>query len=291
MKKNKFWQKIFRWFIFAVLSGFVLLIYSYLETYWLKVNTVVVESVDIPPAFDGKKIVFVSDVHHGKYLSINRVKRLVKLINKQNPDIILLGGDYSYTNKDYIRPFFEEFTNTHSRYGKFAVLGNHDYFVDPDLTRKMINETKIYSCDNISYWLKLNGDSIKIGGVGELENEKQLLNNTIKDVKKEDFCILMCHQPMYFAYLKTDLIDLTFSGHTHGGQVTFFGKWAPVLPTSNGIFSHPRALDQRYRYGLVKDESRQSYISSGVGTRFPPFRFFCRPEIAVIILKKIDRIK
>lgn len=289
MKKAKFWRKVLRWMFFAAIAGFLLLIYAYLETRWLKVNTVVVESPDIPAAFDGKKIVFVSDVHHGKYLSIGRVKRLVNLINKQQPDILLLGGDYSYTNRDYIRPVFEEFMKIHSRYGKFAVLGNHDFFVDADLTRKMMDSTGIYSCDNRSYWLKLNGDSIKIGGVGEMDHEKQLPENTTKDVKPQDFCILMCHQPAYVAGLQTPFVDLTFSGHTHGGQVTLFGWWAPVLPTSNGLFAHPRSIDQRYRYGLVKDGQRQSYISSGVGTRFPPVRFFCRPEIAVIILKKTDR--
>ncbi len=279
-KKNR------RWILYAFIALIILGIYSRLETYWLKVNHVTIQSPDIPPAFDGKKIVFVSDIHHGKYLSIHQVNRVVELINEQHPDMILLGGDYSYNNSSFIRPVFEALEKAKAPIGKFAVMGNHDYFVNPDLTRKMIHETGIYSCDNLSYWIKLHGDSIKVGGVGETQDEEQLLENTVHDVKKKDFCILMCHQPSYVEMLNNDKVDLTLSGHTHGGQVTFFGLWAPILPTPNGLLSFPNSEYQHYRYGLVKKGKMQSYISSGVGVRFPPVRFFCRPEIAVIELKR-----
>lgn len=266
-------------------AGIVLLCYMYLETRWLKVSRVTIESADIPAAFDGKRIVFVSDVHHGKYLSRARVKSLVEKINAEHPDLILMGGDYSYTNSNYIRSFFELFSEAHSKWGRFGVIGNHDNFVDGALTREMMRETGVYICDNRSYWIRYRGARIKIGGVGDLENEQQLPEKTIGDVRKKDFCILLVHQPAYIQRLTTDKVDLTLSGHTHGGQVTLFGLWAPILPTPNGLFSWPNSVDQRYHYGLVKDGERQSYITSGVGTRFPPLRFFCRPEFVVLTLR------
>lgn len=268
------------------LAGLLLLVYMYLETRWLKVTRVTIESADIPAVFDGKRIVFVSDVHHGKYLSLERVQHLVEKINHEHPDLILMGGDYSYTNPDYIRSFFEAFRLAHSKWGTFGVIGNHDNFVDGMLTREMMQKTGVYTCDNRGYWIHYRGQRIKIGGVGDLENEQQLLENTIRDVRRKDFCVLLVHQPAYISRLTTDKVDLTLSGHTHGGQVTLFGLWAPILPTQNGLFSLPHSVDQRYRYGLVKDGSRQSYITSGVGTRFPPLRFFCRPEFVVLTLKR-----
>lgn len=131
-------------------------------------------------------------------------------------------------------------------------------------------------CDNKSYWLNLDSDSIKIGGVGDLWEDEQILENTVSDLEKTDFSILISHSPDYLENIQTDLIDFTLSGHSHGGQMTFFGMWAPILPSKYG---------QKYRYGLKQFENMQSYISSGIGTITPPLRFFCRPEIVVIELK------
>ena len=99
----------------------------------------------------------------------------------------------------------------------------------------------------------------------------------MKDLKKSNFAILVPHQPDYIEKINMDLIDLTLSGHTLGGQITFFGSWAPIL---HSIFS------QKYRYGLIDSGKTKSFISSGIGTVILPFRFFCRPEIVIITLKR-----
>ena len=275
--------------LIILLSGIVLLTYASLETRWVKITNVTIESQDIPESFDGKRIVFVSDIHHGTSLSRQRVKKLVQRINGLQPDIIILGGDYSSENEKYIVPVFDELRNLKSKYGVFGVMGNHDYFVNGALTIKMIERNKINECDNKSYWVKINSDSIKIGGVDDPSGASQLLDSTISDVHKKDFCILISHRPEYIKHLNTDLIDLTLSGHTHGGQVTFFGLWAPILPTDNGLWAglSLESETQKYRYGLIHPNPyMQSYITSGIGTRFPHFRFFCRPEIAVLELKR-----
>lgn len=272
-----------------VVTGIVLLTYSSLETRWVKITHVTIESPDIPKSFDGKRIVFVSDIHHGAALSIERVQKLVHRINNLHPDIIILGGDYISLEEKYIEPVFSELGKLKSKYGVFGVLGNHDYFVNGDLSKKMLVGNGIKLCDNKSYWVKINRDSIKIGGVDDPSGSKQILDSTIYDVHKSDFCILICHRPEYIEQINTDLVDLTLSGHTHGGQVTFFGLWAPILPTDNGLWAglSLTSESQKYRYGLVHSKTNmQSYITSGIGTRAPHFRFFCRPEIAVLELKR-----
>lgn len=265
--------------ILFVLFGLsiLFLLYCHLESRWLKEENVELISKDVPESFSGKKIVFITDIHHGPFFSIERVQQLVDRINKLEPDLILLGGDYVHRDSSFIRPLFDEFQHLSARYGIYGVLGNHDHWEDADLTSEMMKRNGINICDNASYWLKIEKDSIKIGGVGDLWEDTQILENTTADLAQSDFSILISHSPDYLETLHTDLIDFTLSGHTHGGQMTFFGLWAPVLPSKYG---------QKYRYGLKQFEHMQSYISSGVGTITPPIRFFCRPEIVVIELKK-----
>jgi len=274
---------------FILLSGIILLFYSYLETRWVKITRVSIENHDIPTSFDGMRIVFVSDIHHGAAMSRERVATLVQRINNLDPDIIILGGDYSSREEKYIIPVFDELRKLKCKYGVFGVMGNHDYFVNGDLTKKMMTRNGINICDNKSYWIKINRDSIKIGGVDDPEGSVRVLDSTIYDVHKKDFCILIAHQPEYVKQMNTALVDLTLSGHTHGGQVTFFGLWAPILPSDNGLWASLTFSKegQEYCYGLYqRNPTMQSYITSGIGTRYPNFRFFRRPEIAVLELKR-----
>jgi len=275
--------------LFISLAGVLLLTYSSLETRWVKITHVPIESKEVPKSFDGIRIVFVSDIHHGAALSIERVKKLVQRMNGLHPDIIILGGDYSSRDEKYIKPLFDELRNLKSKYGIYGVMGNHDYFVNGKLTKEMMVRNGVKLCDNRSYWLKINRDSIKIGGVDDPDGSKPVIDSTVHDVQKKDFCILVTHRPEYIETIKNNLVDLTISGHTHGGQVTFFGLWAPILPSENGLWASMSISGetQKYRYGLIHSRTdMQSYITSGIGTRFPHFRFFCRPEIAVLELKR-----
>ncbi len=269
-------KKLIKIFLLLIILGILFLTYCYLETYWIKIKKIELISNDIPKSFVGKKLVFVTDIHHGPFFSIERVRKLVKRINELQPDLILMGGDYVHREPKYIEPIFDEFKKLNSKYGIYAVLGNHDHWEDSELTRRMMIRNGIKVCDNKSYWIKIGDDSIKIGGVGDLWEDSQNLDSVINDLKKSDFSILISHSPDYLENLQTDLIDFTLSGHTHGGQMTFFGLWAPMLPSKYG---------QKYRYGLKRFGDMQSYISSGIGTITPPLRFFCRPEIVLIELQ------
>lgn len=251
--------------------------YCYLETRWLKVNHITIHSKDIPNSFDGKKIVFIADIHHGPYFSVERVTKLVIQINELQPDIILLGGDYVHRDPKYIQQLFGEFAKLKATIGIYAVMGNHDHWENAELSKEMMLQSGIQLCDNKSYWIRNGNDSIKIGGVGDFWEDVQYIDRTIFDVQKSNFCILLSHNPDYLENLNTNYVDLTLSGHSHGGQMTFFGLWAPVLPSKFG---------QKYRYGLIQNGEMQSYVTSGIGTITPPLRFFCRPEIVLFTLKK-----
>lgn len=89
--------------------------------------------------------------------------------------------------------------------------------------------------------------------------------------------ILLSHNPDYAEQLNTDLVDLQLSGHTHGGQVTLFGRWAPLLSSAYG---------QKYRSGVVSTAHTVVVVSKGIGTITPPVRLFCRPEIVLVRLSR-----
>lgn len=251
--------------------------YMHLETYLIKINRISFSSENIPESFQNKTIVFISDVHHGPYVSQKRVAKAVNKINALKPDIVVLGGDYIDLKAKYIDPVFDELEKLKAPLGVYAVLGNHEYWEDELKVKQRIQKAGFNACDNASYWVRLKSDSIKIGGVGDLWEAKQDIDQTINDVDESDFCVLISHNPDYIETMQTQLVDLTLSGHTHGGQVTFFGLWAPILPTEYG---------QKYRYGYKQFDHTKAYITSGVGVVGVPFRFFSQPEIAVLKLKK-----
>jgi len=276
--KNK--KKIYTMISILALLCLFILIYSYLETRWIRIKNIEIKSVDLPKSFNNIKIVFISDIHHGPLFSIERVKSLVDKINLLKPDLIILGGDYAQRRSQmYVMPVFDELAKLEARIGIYAVLGNHDHHRNLKLVRQLMQRNGIKNCDNNSYWIKQGNDSIKIGGVGDLLEDIQIPERTTYDVKDRNFCILVSHNPDYINYLDSNLIDLTLSGHTHGGQVTFFGIWSPIIHSEYG---------QKYRYGLVKTGKMNSYITSGIGTVILPLRFFCRPEIVVITLKSVQ---
>lgn len=114
--------------------------------------------------------------------------------------------------------------------------------------------------------------------------EEQILERTIYDVSSNDFCILLSHNPDFIEEINTDKVDLMLSGHTHGGQVTIFGLYAPIMPSA--WKPHLKNTGQKYRYGWKELNGVQLYVTTGVGMGKFPFRFFAPPEIVEITLKK-----
>ncbi|MBK5720523.1 metallophosphoesterase [Dysgonomonas sp. Marseille-P4677] len=279
--KSKNVRKIIILTIF-ILTPCLCVLYGYFEARHIVIKKITFSHNDIPESFNGKKIIFISDIHCDNYFPVKKVADLVDIINERNPDIIIIGGDNVRKDTTYFTPFFKEISNLKSKYGVYTVLGNHDHWEDPQLIQQGFRDCKFYICDNQGYWIKEDNDSIRIGGVGDFWEDKQLLENTTQDVKKSDFCILLSHNPDYMENLNSNLVDLVLSGHTHGGQITLLGLWAPIMPSS----MHPEYLQtgQKYRYGWKEKDNIRVYITSGIGMGGFPFRFFAPPEIVEFTL-------
>jgi uncharacterized protein len=272
---RKIARKTIRKYLLLFAAAFTL--YAFIEPYWLQNKIYVIASQDIPRKFNNTKILFISDIHHGPFFSISRVRSLVSKVNAENPDIILLGGDYVHRDPKYIVPCFNELKNLKAPLGVYGVLGNHDHWEDAGLTIKMMDESGIVRLDNEAVWIDKGAEKIKVGGVGDYFEDTQNLAPTLDGVKNSDFVILVSHNPDYAENLETDKTDLILSGHTHGGQVSLAGLWAPILPSKYG---------QKYRSGLIKLENADMIVSNGVGTITPPARLFVRPQLVTVILKR-----
>jgi len=252
----------------------IVIAYMFIEPYMIETKEVVIESEQIPPQFDGKKIVFVSDIHYGPYFDKMRVDNLVKRVNDIHPDLILLGGDYVDREREYITPVFESLSQLKAPYGVYAVLGNND---PQYLTLKAIPASGISYIGNKGKWIKEDSAGIRLGGVGDYNNGNQIQRATTATAKPEDFVILISHNPDYFPEVDKSKVDLVLSGHTHGGQVSFFGLYAPIVHSRYG---------NKYRTGIIKEGNTTMIVSNGIGTVILPVRFFTPPQIYVIELKR-----
>jgi predicted MPP superfamily phosphohydrolase len=254
--------------------------YSFWEPYCLTVREVHVVDRDVPIAFDGTRIAFLTDIHHGPYFSLARVSKAVEMANQLQPDIMVLGGDYVFGSPEYIAPCFAELARLEAPMGIFGTLGNHDHWQDAVLTSENMVEAGIEWINNRAVWIERDGQRIKIGGVGDLWEGSQDLTPTVEGVTEDDFVLLVSHNPDYVERMPSERVDLVFAGHTHGGQVTLFGLWAPFVPSAYG---------QTYRSGVVDTGFTTVIVSNGVGTIPPPVRFFARPEIVLVHLHREGR--
>ena len=270
--------------VFVILTVFfiICLIYAHYEYTQLKIRTIEIISKDIPEEFDGKRIVFAADFQLDTYARFNQkqLDRIIKLINEQEKDIIILGGDYTnWTGK--IPRFYKGMEKLEKpEYGIYAVLGNHDYnSVEKNIAelKKLGYKVLVNENDKII----INNQSIYISAVDDLRKGQPDADRALEGIKKDDFNIFITHNPEYFEYMTDDQkerADMTLAGHTHGGQITLFGL---IL---HAEIKHP----WKYGYGLKEYDGHKIYTTSGVGGgAFEMFiRFFAQPEIVVLKLRK-----
>jgi len=251
---------------------------------------------DLPAAFDGLRIVQISDVHSGSFDSMDAVTRGVEMIAAQKADIILFTGDLVNNRAEEIEPYIHLFKTLEAPLGKFSVLGNHDYgeYIDwgseaaeaanMELLYKHHAAMNFQLLRNESLLLEKNGEAIRLAGV---ENwgfgrfpKKGDLNKTFENTSDKEFCVLMSHDPSHWQHHILGFqkhIHLTLSGHTHGMQL---GVEIPGFKWSPSKWIYPQWA------GLYEQDSKRIYVNRGFGFLGFPGRVGILPEITVLELKK-----
>lgn len=228
----------------------------------------------LPESFRGFRIVQVSDIHLGMFLSMESFQQAIEKINALEPDIVAITGDYVTYSRAYINPVARALGKLHARHGVYAVLGNHDFRVDPDEVADALTRQGIEVLRNRSVTIE-RGSTLHLAGVDDWGYGADL-NSALRHVPTDAPAILLAHNPRIIRAAAARGIGLVLSGHTHGGQVN--------LPGIGGIYGKTRK-QKRFHAGLDRLHRTQIYVTRGLGTVVLPFRYRCPAEITQIELR------
>jgi predicted MPP superfamily phosphohydrolase len=249
--------------------------YGLFEASWVKIDRQKLALARLPRAFEGTTVAFLADIHHGPFTNLDYVTAVVRTTLALQPDVVVLGGDYSLRDRRYIRPCLDVFGALRAPLGVYGVLGNHDYWHGEAETKKGLAAAKVTELTNAGVWLTRGSDRVRLAGVDDLWTGRVDVRAALGDATRDDACLLVSHNPDLAETLRDPRVGLMLSGHTHGGQVVFPTGGAPWIPSRYG---------RKYLHGLVEAPETRVYVSRGLGTTGVPIRIGSRPEINLITL-------
>ena len=275
-------------------------LFIYADTNWIGVTHDDTYSVRIPKAFDGYKIVQLSDLHSKEFGKDN--KTLLKRIKAAKPDIIVVTGDMMNSKNDNGEVFQKLAKELTRICPVYYVVGNHEENVEAFDSKEMddyysrLKECKVEILSNEKTELVKNGGKIDMYGMWfNLKYYPDRTNSYTKDIKftednmkqimgKKDgkgFSILLTHDPLYFDTYAAWGADLTLCGHLHGGIVR--------LPFVGGLLSPEIQFFPKYSGGKYFKGGKEMIVSRGLGNSDIKFRIFNRPEIVEVTLHSTDK--
>ena len=266
-------KKIIKWLIAIFLIFLSLIIYArYIGTSGFITKEYGINTKNITDDFDGLKIVHLSDLHYNRAIKLDKVKRIADEINYINPDIVVFTGDLIDRDSNLEKKDYDDLASVlfdiKAKYGKYAILGNHDY-------KKRNKVIELYNNSNFKY-LDNDGDiiygedneKIFIGGVNTVSYHKAM--NLIKDTDDIGYKIILVHEPDIADKIVNNYdVDLILAGHSHNGQIR--------LPLIGAIVKPKYA--KKYYDNYYKIKNTDLYVSSGIGVSNFNFRLWNRPSI------------
>jgi len=264
------------------------LLFLGLWAFWWEPSSlqIVKESIALHPwhaEHDGLRIAVLSDLHVGSpHRSLANLKEIVAATNAERPDLIVVLGDLvieGVVGGRFVEPepIAADLAALHAPLGVIAVLGNHDWWYDGERVRRALEANHIPVLENQNMRLTYRGQSLWLCGLADLWTRGDRLAETLAEIHNDDPVIVLMHNPDLFPDMPAR-VSLTLAGHTHGGQVNFPIIGRPVVPSKFG---------QRYAYGLVEEDGRKLFVTSGIGTSIFPVRFRVPPEVVLLTLNKM----
>lgn len=237
---------------------------------------------DLPFTFHNYRIINLTDIHLGQWISPEYLNGVTDYVNSLNPDMITLTGDYvSYILEGYEDDLLDSFKKLKAKDGKFAVLGNHDHWAGADEIREILKQSDIVDLSNDVYTLEKKGEKLNISGVDSLTVGADDFDKVLEKLPNDGASILLVHEPDFAEISsKTNRFDLQMSGHSHGGQLVIPGVKTTPFRCSYSI---------KYPVGAYKVKNMIQYTSKGLGTNSFWLRINCKPEITQFYLKTTKR--
>lgn len=266
---RKFWKQIILiWVLVVVLIAAAHVISALTIDRRIHYKELSYASAKIPQALDGYVIAFLVDTHD---LTAAEMEVVVDRINDRNVDLLLLGGDYRSFNAG---PTLKVLANTKTKDGVFGVMGNHDVY--KDIVDNMQKHGMVF--------LYNKGLELKPGfflaGVSDLQTHKPRVGKALEGANKNNFVLLLSHNPVLALEHDVSGVDLMLSGHTHGGLINFFGLWSPAL-----ALRYPPG--NKLRSGWHKVENTDILVSNGTGYTLKIPQVFARPQVIFLTLKTL----
>ena len=238
-------------------------------------------STRIPEQLNNTNILYFSDVHFGKFMDINRFKKLINLINNSGADIILFGGDLLHSesvnsiDNETLDLIKELLKSIDAPLGKFAVYGDQDHN-NLDIVNQILYDSNFEIINNDNIKLRNKGSqSINIVGIDSEDNGNINIEQAYNNIPKLSYTITLCHTPDTVVKIEKNLTDLYLSGHSLGGQAYFIFD-SLYKPDFTSLY---------YRGKHTIDDKVKVDISSGTGTVIEDVRFLSNAEIVIYTLK------
>jgi len=229
----------------------------------------------LPAAFEGVAACQISDFHVDRDEDLVRLGRAVELINRQQPALVFLTGDYfsgRETMRRYLAPFGRELRQLDPAVGVFAIAGNHDHWASFDDIARTLTAAGIEVLSNESRRVILNGEALTIVGIDDLWTRRADPARAFRHVKPEDCTLVLAHNPDTALYTRHLNPGVMLSGHTHGGVVR--------LPYYGSPLKSILKLGKQFYAGLNRYRDFYIYTNRGLGTFWLRVRINCRPEVS-----------
>ena len=271
-------KKIIKWILLIFIVLVLTIIYArYIGTLGFKTKEYTFAD-NIPESFDGLKIVHFSDIHYNRAINLSKIEDIVDEINLINPDIVVFTGDLidkdaTLSNNDYTK-LTTLLRKINAKYGKYAIMGNHDYYKDSEKVINIYTDSNFKYLDN-DYDLIYTKESevIFLGGINTSSYDKDDIAKTMAyfDNREDDmYKIILVHEPDITSDIVKDYnVNLILAGHSHNGQVR--------LPIIGAIYKPPGA--KKYYDNYYNVDGTKLYISSGIGVSTANYRLWNRPSI------------
>jgi predicted MPP superfamily phosphohydrolase len=234
-----------------------------------------------PKELSGLRVAVIGDIHTGApFINDKKLQRIVDLTNQQQPDLIVLLGDYMSPNSWHSHRVEPEVTatalkNLKAPLGVYAILGNHDWWYNGAKVRRALEDGGIQVLEDEVTEVKWRDKSFWLAGLADLWTRPQRVSDTIAKAPQNSIVIALAHNPDIFPSLPRS-VPLLLAAHTHGGQVNLPLIGTPIVPSRFG---------SKYTAGHVFENGHHMFVTTGIGTSILPVRFRVPPEIVILTIR------
>ncbi len=234
---------------------------------------------NLAPQFHGYRIAQISDLHMGHWLNAERLHGVAGLINDQDPDLVVITGDFiSYSLRQVAAEMVSGLQALSAKDGIAAVLGNHDHWFDPAGVRGVLAAANVQELANDVLSIERGRAKLHVAGVDDVLVGADDLDRVLRRLPQDAAAILLAHEPDFAdESAASGRFGLQLSGHSHGGQILLPGRG----PLRGDMF-------RKYPLGRYQVGDMVQYTNRGIGTHVLRLRINCPPEITVITLSAGD---